>query len=132
MCWACTQMIPRKIVSGGASSNPAFLKASPNAKIPEPTLPLNRCIMVSRYLQFVSVSDLFSTQRNIRQCKSSDISGIPVIIEIITMNQNVNMNVWYAFGMHSICAKKELYKTRMICGNFWEPASHEFCSISLA
>lgn len=51
ICWACTQMIPRIIVSGGANSNPAFLKASPNAKIPEPTLPLNRCIMVSRYLQ---------------------------------------------------------------------------------
>ena len=44
-------MIPRKIVSGGANNNPAFLKASPNAKIPEPTLPLNRCIIVSRYLQ---------------------------------------------------------------------------------
>lgn len=77
-------MIPRKIVNGGASSNPAFLKASPNAKIPEPTLPLNRCIMVSRYLQFVSAFDLFSTRRDIRrdrvnQDESSDISGTLVI-----------------------------------------------------
>lgn len=100
-------MMPRKIVNGGASSNPAFLKASPNAKIPEPTLPLNRCIMVSRYLQLSNYSSLvrsiYSKLDNVNQDESSDISGIPVIIEIMAMNQDMNKNVWYAF---QICQER--------------------------
>lgn len=77
-------MIPRKIVSGGANSNPAFLKPSPNAKIPEPTLPLNRCIMVSRYLQLsnrplVRVRSIFIARREIpcygKNSESRELSG---------------------------------------------------------
>jgi len=73
-------MIPRKIVNGGASINPAFLKASPNAKIPEPTLPLNRCIMVSRYLQLSNFNLLVqfildSMRYSTRQCESRQTIG---------------------------------------------------------
>lgn len=73
---------------------------------------------------FVSAFDLFLTRRDIRhdsmsQNKSSDISGISLIIKIMAMNQKVNMNVW-----HSKYAKKKSYKASKICENFWDSANH--------
>lgn len=68
-------MTPRKIVSGGASRSPAFLKASPNAKIPEPTLPLNRCIMVSRYLQLSNRPLVRSTYSPLRDEFAGKFAG---------------------------------------------------------
>lgn len=53
MCWLCTQTIPIRSVSSGASKRPPFLKASPIANTPDPTLPLRMCISVSRKLQVI-------------------------------------------------------------------------------
>lgn len=63
--------MPRKMVKGGASNNPACLKASPNAKIPEPTLPLNRCIMVSIYLRRFNL--FFSFNNNLNNYDSATV-----------------------------------------------------------
>lgn len=76
------------------------------------------------------VRPIYSRLDAIFNSKSSDISGIPVIKEIITMNQNVNINVWYAFHM---CQEGILfyYIKRTWFVKFLE-SCQSFCSISFA
>lgn len=46
-------MIPKINVTTGPTIIPAFFIASPIANIPDPTLPLNKCIKVSTYLKHI-------------------------------------------------------------------------------
>jgi len=50
MCWLWTQAAASSRVNTGATTMPAWWKASPMANTPEPTLPRSKCKSVSHHL----------------------------------------------------------------------------------
>lgn len=62
MCWQWTQTNPRYRVRNVPNKIPPFLNASPIANTPDPILPLRRCIKLSRYLQYWSISFCWNSE----------------------------------------------------------------------